>query len=375
MDNGRAAKRLGIFAFYDAFGIVDSYVEKLLDSTIAEVKKLIIVVNGNIIEDSRQKLSNYTTNIYIRENIGFDAGAYKDAFLHFLVEEDWNKWDEVLLFNDTFYGPVFPWKLIFEKMEKEKDLDFWGLTKHPGLCGMKSKYPEHIQSYFLVFRKKLFLSPAFWSFWERLEYPQSRLMATENFEVKLTSYFGEQGFKYETYMDVCDCKIPFDYIGSIYYAKPYELLSVLKIPIIKRKALVINNFIEAQQALDYIKRFTNYNVNIIYNHLRRLSIENRVTPFNPIQLERFYDTHKKIYIYGYGKYGKNIATYFSYRKWKYEGFFVSDKVDNMPNVYSYHDISLTCDEGVILALGTKAFREVYPKVVQSLDFRQLFLPF
>ena len=184
-------KRLGIFVFYDKEGIVDKYVEVLLETMLQELKKLVIVVNGNINESSKQRMLNYSENIFVRENKGYDGGAYKDVFLNYLVDENWENWDEVVLFNDTFFGPLFSWKNVFGKMESE-DLDFWGLTRHPGGGKMPlstNEIPSHLQGYFLVCKKNLVLSEAFYLFWESLEYPQSYNEAVENFEIRFTTYF------------------------------------------------------------------------------------------------------------------------------------------------------------------------------------------
>lgn len=180
LDIYKMTKRLGVFVFYDASGIVDDYVEELLKSLVDELNKLVIVVNGLITGMSKKKLKKYSNNIFLRENKGFDAGAYKDVFLNFLNEEDWEQWDEVILCNDTFYGPIFPWKIVFNKMYIYKNIGFWGLSRYPGdeIISDEEGYPNHIQSYFLVCRKNLITSSFFWEFWYSMDYPKTRLEAT-----------------------------------------------------------------------------------------------------------------------------------------------------------------------------------------------------
>lgn len=120
--------RRGIFVFYDANGIVDEYVEVLLKSMEEILTNLLIVINGEIKLDSLLKLGKYADRIFFRENKGYDGGAYKDVFLNFAKDDKWESWDEVILFNDTFYGPLFSWSEIFDKMSKV-DVDFWGLSR------------------------------------------------------------------------------------------------------------------------------------------------------------------------------------------------------------------------------------------------------
>ena len=45
-------KRMGIFVFYDAIGVMDEYAENLLESIQREVQKLIVIVNGTIVNSA-----------------------------------------------------------------------------------------------------------------------------------------------------------------------------------------------------------------------------------------------------------------------------------------------------------------------------------
>lgn len=370
-------KRLGIFIFYDASGIVDPYVQKLLKSLLPELDKLVIGVNGKITDDSKRKLEEYSESIFIRENRGFDASGYKEIFLKFMANEDWKQWDEVLLFNDTFYGPVVSWNLVFDKMKEQKNLDFWGLSRYEGdsFCDKGVGYPSHIQSYFLVCRKRLILSSLFWEFWNSFDYTINRREATEQFEIRFTTYFSEKGFTGKAYMDVLDKHIDMEQ-GCIPYVRyPYELLSELHFPVIKRTAITVDNFKNARRALEYIKNNTDYDTELIYHHLTRLARENRIVVFNPIHLEMFCNEHKRVFIYGNGKIGINLAEFLDYKGWNYEGFLVSEKSDQELDVFIYHNMKFSEDDGIILALGRKAYQEVYPMVKKDLNVSQLFLPY
>ena len=70
-------KRLAIFSFYDSEGIVDSFIEFLLKDLNEVATELVIVINGFVCHEGYQILSKYTKNIVIRDNIGFDIGAFK----------------------------------------------------------------------------------------------------------------------------------------------------------------------------------------------------------------------------------------------------------------------------------------------------------
>lgn len=367
--NKHVVRRLGIFVFYDAVGIVDLYVEQLLESLQAQISKLIIVVNGNITDKSKQALLKFSDDIFIRENKGFDAGAYRDVFLKFLPDTELSKWDEIVLFNDTFYGPISSWNLVFDKMEME-NADFWGLSRYRG-----KDHPSHIQSFFLVCKKKMISDSAFQTFWQGLSYPTTHLEAVENFEIRFSTYFQERNFNGKAYTDICNWKDENKYEGVVYYTMAYELISEMYFPVVKRSVFLTEDFLKAIQVLDYVRECTRYDVNLIHGHIKRLIEENRVSfRFNPLQIEQFCNIHSRVYIYGNGTYGKRIAALLDYCGWKYKGFLVTEKIDSGMDVHAYGEIDLNQDDGIILALGKKAFSEVYPILKNDLANSQLLLP-
>ena len=73
-------ERLGILVFYDKNGIFSEYIEYLLIALKEVVTYQIVIVNGFIQLESEKKLSRISDEVLIRENKGFDAGAYKDIF-------------------------------------------------------------------------------------------------------------------------------------------------------------------------------------------------------------------------------------------------------------------------------------------------------
>ena len=68
-------KRLCIFCFYDKNGVVDSYIEYLLNDLRSCSAYIIVVVNGSVNFDGRLILQKYSNQIIIRRNMGFDGGA------------------------------------------------------------------------------------------------------------------------------------------------------------------------------------------------------------------------------------------------------------------------------------------------------------
>ena len=108
--------------------------------------------------------------MFFRENIGFDAGAYKDALCQLIGWDKVLEYDELVLLNDSFFVPFVPMQAIFSEMKK-KECDFWGLTKYNKRVDREGKtvFPEHLQSFFLVVRKSLLHSSCFADFWNEMQ--------------------------------------------------------------------------------------------------------------------------------------------------------------------------------------------------------------
>ena len=76
--------RVAVFFFYDKQGIADRYIFTLLRGIASELKRLLVVVNGELSEDSQEEFEAFADaypdmrfDLLVRENEGFDVWAYK----------------------------------------------------------------------------------------------------------------------------------------------------------------------------------------------------------------------------------------------------------------------------------------------------------
>ena len=90
-----SVRRLGIFFFYDAQGVVDDYVLTLLDGFQPHVEEFTIVVNGKLNAVGRERLERYTNNLIVRDNKCFDVWAYK-AGIEYYGWEKLAQFDEII---------------------------------------------------------------------------------------------------------------------------------------------------------------------------------------------------------------------------------------------------------------------------------------
>lgn len=281
--NQNTARRLGVFVFYDKDGIVDDYVLYLLSSLKEATEDLIIVSNCDLKEEEKAKLLSYTSKLKIRKNIGLDAGAFKSVFDEY--QRYIKTFDELLLVNDTFYGPFTPIKTICEEMEK-KDIDFWGLTANYDSPDGFGYLPDHIihshiQTFFIAFRSTVLNSEAFIKYWQNYKVKKMRSFnnVVTKHEIVFTHYLEQAGFKWDTYtnLEKYHSKDLEENYNTYAYAA-YDLIKNCHCPIIKRKnfvfekkdALFLSNGEDNKKCLDYIEKNHLYDTKMIWKNLIRL---------------------------------------------------------------------------------------------------------
>ena len=95
-------RRLVIFQNYSYFNRTEEYILYLLKSFREIADKIIVLNNSKLEFQEKKKYQNLSDEYYERENIGYDAGAYKDFFQN-NTTETLGQWDEIILANSTFF--------------------------------------------------------------------------------------------------------------------------------------------------------------------------------------------------------------------------------------------------------------------------------
>jgi len=197
-------KRLLLYVIFDKDGIVDDYIQYFLRAVSKFVSHTVIVCNGKVLKDGIDKLGQYTDDVYIRENRSFDAGAIKDVLLNLYGWEKTLMFDELLIANDTFFGPLYPLDEMFDRME-QVDCGFWGITEHKQYRKdfFDKAMDAHLQSYFMNINSDMLHSETFRTFWEELIPCDITVKsdAVADYELAFSRYFVSKGFHYASYID------------------------------------------------------------------------------------------------------------------------------------------------------------------------------
>ncbi len=278
MDNFNENNRLAIFFFYDKDGKVDRYIPNMLEDLCKNISELLVVVNGKLSDEGENEFRKFTPNILVRDNKGFDVWAYK-AGMEFYGWYKLNTFDEIILMNFTNFGPVYPFKDMFDYMS-ERDIDFWGITKHHGHNYdpyNRCKYgyiPEHIQSSFIAVRKNMVDTDDFRGYWNDMPEINGYEDSICYHEAVFTEYFIRKGYKSEVYVNTDDMKDRADYPLMIY---PVELIKNRRCPIFKRKSFynLYEEFLDVSvgeptfELYRYLKEETDYNLDFIWESILR----------------------------------------------------------------------------------------------------------
>lgn len=366
-------KRIAIFVFYDQEGILEPYVINLLDGMRDYVDSIYTVVNGFIQDRGRELLKMHSDKLLVRDNKGFDAGAIKDAIADLAESNALAKYDELVIYNDTFWGFFYPLSEFFEGTKKEPEIDFWGFTEWPGNApDDRIHIPKHLQSYFLYIKSRMLHSEEFLKFWDDMPYCEKFTEVLVKYEQRFTQYFNDKGYKSKAYYTVekLGHKKEFNKISYFIYA--YELVEKLHFPILKCKTFSIEgNMSDSEKLIHYLEDKALFDTSLIRGHAARLA--NERSYFNLEEINKFCQKYKKIYVYGAGNYGNNVKAYLKLNGHLFGGFVVTEKKEtDGADVQEFRDFKLGPENGIIIGLIPKYTKEVLKEIKGKIPDEQIF---
>ncbi|KQZ82066.1 hypothetical protein ASD56_14340 [Microbacterium sp. Root166] len=193
-----AARRAIIYVVYDRRGDVEDYIPYALEGMREHASHILAVVNGSLSEQGRVALEATADDILVRENAGYDIWAHKDALAH--LGDRVADFDEIVLTNDTWFGPIRDFAPVFERMAG-RPVDFWGMTDHAReevnpFTG-EGSLPYHLQSFWIAVRRAMFTSEAWSAYWRDLPAMPDYFDAVLKHEAIFTEHFTERGFTAE----------------------------------------------------------------------------------------------------------------------------------------------------------------------------------
>lgn len=240
------SSRLVIFAHYDKWDLIEDYVIDYLKGLKSVANDIVFVSDCFLSQEELTKIDGLASEVVSQKHGEYDFGSYKRGIQ--LVQDKLKNYEQLIICNDSCYL-VSPLKSIFEEMEKRNHVDFWGMTQNT------EQFLPHLQSYFVVFNKNVFLNQGFLDFFLGIRKEYSKMAIIEKYEVGLTQTLIKYGFTKDSFVKTVFDKNPTISKKSIAtFPKNFPLF---KVPI-------INQFMWKENS----KNLSNL-TNIIASHLSK----------------------------------------------------------------------------------------------------------
>ena len=240
--------RNAIFAIFSSNG-------KIPDTTIYYLKGLkeiceniIVVADNPIFEEEVEKIRPYVCYCQFKRHGEYDFGSYKRGFFYAKRKGILDTTTELIICNDSCYGPVFPFSETLSLIEN--NVDFWGLVSNHSIN-------YHIQSYFWVVRPKVFRSKVFSNFLKNIKKEVSARDVILKYETKFTEKLQKANFI---------CKALFEQSIDEYPSSICQNLTRFPIWLLKQRCPLVK--VKALQSQKYNIENIEDTFNIIskYNH-------------------------------------------------------------------------------------------------------------
>lgn len=164
------------------------------------------------------------------------------------------KYDELILTNDSCFAPLTSFDGVFKKLDSDTGWDFCGITKHYD-AGFRLWF---LNSYFLVFKKRVFTHNAFIKHIESVTPLGSVDEVICRYEIPFTSKLMNAGFK---------CKCLTNFTGNVVF----EWRDFIKSGgIFIKKRLFSNPFFARGCGIgwrSFLKKHTSYDISLIEAYL------------------------------------------------------------------------------------------------------------
>ena len=241
-------RKICLIAGFDKNNIIQDYVVFLVQE-LSKISDVYYFADGNMSDTELSKIKAYTKFAQSLPHTGKDFGSWQ-YLIHYIGWKTLLTYDEMIICNDSIYGPMTNIEDIFDYMEL-RSYDFWGLTEN-----YNSNY--YLDSYFMVFNQNVMRNCKFQEFWKNI-IPET---GKKTYETVLTPFLTELGFVGNSYIK--------NYKKEDQLAYPLHLLKHNKMPFIRVKSLKNpdENLKEPVFYIDSkIKQKTGYNTNMIKSHL------------------------------------------------------------------------------------------------------------
>lgn len=247
-------KRLCLFAGFDSQGEIADYVIYYLKA-LSKISDVYYWGDFDAKESELAKLKLFCKAAFCKKHDKYDFGSWQELIQQ-IGRTEIEKYDELILANDSCYGPLSDLSALFQEMDQRED-DFWGLS---------AAYNKHVhlQSYFIVLKHPVIQSGAFYNFFAAVKPEINYDDVCLNYEDRFTYLLSKAGFRFSSFINYNDMS-----------NHPYQdIVSAIKnrhFPLLKVKFFLggIRDQAGVSDWRKLLRDYTNYPVELIERDLER----------------------------------------------------------------------------------------------------------
>ena len=274
-------RRLCLFAGYDKEQKIDDYVIYYIKE-LAQFSDVYYCADCEMSNEQLHKLSSITKGAFAYRHKEYDFGSWK----YILNQIGWDKvsgYDEVLLVNDSCFGPLFPLKEVFAKMDSLA-LDVWSIAQN-----------KFLMSFFVCIKASLFQHPRIKEFFQNIQSEDDKNLVIKKYERGFSQLLMALSPKIGGYLEKRDVKnywqtqkkelspvirdkitwqekffihIKGDRIRL--YEDDILLLAQMRFPLVKKLAVMSGNLLSVKILISYLQDHSSYPTSLIENYQKRM---------------------------------------------------------------------------------------------------------
>lgn len=188
-----------VFVIYQPLGITESTFDMLKKFDAAGLS-ILCVVNGKVSEGDVKGLIQAAWKVMLRENFGYDFGAYRAGvmYLEKISSKSTFDFDYVYFINDSIRIREEKIDEAILQMRRKNS----GLIAYTLANGHRKMKRHHVQSYFFLFKINTSdLKESFLEFWRDLTTYNDRYLTIKNCELYMTDFFRRKNFEISSIYD------------------------------------------------------------------------------------------------------------------------------------------------------------------------------
>lgn len=288
-----ATRRICLFAGYDVNEEVPDYVVLILKA-LSTISDVFYFSDNDLSVTEQSKLNGICTVLGHYRHNRYDFGSWA-CMIDALGWSHIAAYDELILVNDSCYGPITDMSVMFEAMAG-RDCDFWSVTS-------SREIRFHLQSYFLVFKKNVIYNYEFQEFWKKIDIEKNYNAIVEKYEVGLTQLLMSNGFTPDSYIRSS--------INENLTNFPLTMMTKFHVPLIKVKCFsdpYIGTLERCSLSIKHLKKISPDIAIAILNHQgagcisRMVSVQNKSPPifcnFALLKIRSIRNSRLKISFFG-----------------------------------------------------------------------------